>query len=407
MVSTDKTLERLPITELEQSAFCQSESELRTKTLAEEFTAGVRWQRIPARYMRLSPEQIERDIRAARSELGSKVLILGHHYQREDVIKYADMRGDSYLLSKYAVQSEAEHILFCGVRFMAETADILTSECQKVILPNLAAGCSMADMAQSEDVDIAWQTLQDLLPNGKAGELEVIPVAYMNSTAEIKALCGLNNGVICTSSNVDSAFRWAFKRGKRVLFLPDQHLGRNTALKMGIDPDKMVIWNPFKELGGNTLEQLQDAQIILWQGHCSVHTRFTVKQIEELRSTHPDIKIIVHPECVNEVVNAADLCGSTEFIRKTVEEAPAGTKWGIGTEINMVKHLATDNSDKMVVCLDKRICPCATMYRVHPAYVLWMLEGILAEVEINRIIVPDDIKAPAKVALERMLELSK
>ncbi len=394
----------IPITELEQSAFCRADGNLRTQTLEEEFAAGVRWQKIPTRYMKLSPEEIDAGIAEARQLLGDQVILLGHHYQREDVIKYADFRGDSYLLSKQAAGvKEARAIVFCGVHFMAETADILSSDKQSVILPNMAAGCSMADMANIEEAEDCWDDLQSVLE----GEGRVIPITYMNSTAAIKAMCGRNGGLVCTSSNADQAFRWAWERGDKVLFLPDQHLGRNTALKMGIKEEEMVIWNPFKPMGGLSPEQIRRAKVILWQGHCSVHTRFTTKQIGEAREKHPGVNIVVHPECTKEVVLAADCVGSTEFIQNTIREAPAGSVWGVGTEINMVSRLAAENPDKTIFCLDPVVCPCATMYRIHPAYVLWVLEGLVAGLVINRIEVPAETQADAKLALNRMLEISR
>ena len=394
----------IPITELEQSAFCRSDGNLRTQTLEEEFKAGVRWQKIPTRYMKLSPEEIDAGIAEARKALGEQVVLLGHHYQREDVIKYADFRGDSYLLSKQAAAVKgARAIVFCGVHFMAETADILSSDEQSVILPNMAAGCSMADMANIEEVEDCWDDLRSVL----GGTGQVVPITYMNSTAAIKALCGRNNGIVCTSSNADRAFKWAYERGEQVLFLPDQHLGRNTALKMGIPETDMVLWNPFKPRGGLTPEQIRRARVILWQGHCSVHTRFTVKQIEDARERHPGVNIIVHPECTKETVGAADFVGSTEYIQTMVNDAPAGSAWGVGTEINMVSRLARENPDKTVFCLDPVVCPCATMFRIHPAYVLWVLEGLVAGLVINRIEVPANIKADARIALDRMLEISR
>lgn len=406
--STSSIRRIVPITELEQSAFCQVEGNLRTKTLEEEFQAGVRWQKVPTRYLKMSPDHIESGIRYARKEIGSKALVLGHHYQREDVIRFADLRGDSYLLSKYAASAgDAKWIIFCGVHFMAETADLLTADDQHVILPNMAAGCSMADMAATEDVEDAWDELSDVLgDDGDSGLAELIPVTYMNSTAAIKALCGRNGGLVCTSSNADKAFDWAFARGKRILFLPDQHLGRNTGLAKGISEDEMVVWNPFKPLGGLSEDELHDAKVILWQGHCSVHTRFTVKQIAEARRDDPSVNVIVHPECVREVVDAADSYGSTEYIRNTVENAPSGTSWAIGTEINMVNRLRDENPDKRIFCLDPVVCPCATMYRIHPAYVLWVLEGIMAGVGINIVEVDSVTKRDALVAVERMLEVA-
>ena len=392
----------IPITELEQSAFCRTDGNLRTQTLEEEFKSGVRWQKIPTRYLKLSPEEIDAGITEARAALGNQVIILGHHYQREDVIKYADFRGDSYLLSKQAAGvKDARAIVFCGVHFMAETADILSSDAQSVILPNMAAGCSMADMASFEEAQDCWDDIQSVLE----GEGKVIPITYMNSTAAIKALCGRNGGLVCTSSNADKAFEWAYERGEKVLFLPDQHLGRNTALKMGIPESDMAVWNPFKPMGGLTPEQIRRARVILWQGHCSVHTRFTTQQIEKARTEHADVNIIVHPECTKDVVQSADYVGSTEYIQNTIRNAPAGTVWGVGTEVNMVSRMAKENPDKTVFCLDPVVCPCATMYRIHPAYVLWVLEGLVAGLMINRIEVPADTKAQAKVALDRMLDI--
>ncbi len=402
--STPKTI--IPVTELEQSAFCQTEGNLRTKTLEQEFQSGVRWQKVPTRYLKMTPEQVEAGIRYARKEIGTKAVVLGHHYQRDDVIQFADFRGDSYLLSKEAAAAkEAKWIIFCGVHFMAETADLLSDDDQNVILPNMAAGCSMADMAATDDVEDAWDDLMDVLGEGSDGMAEIIPITYMNSTASIKSLCGRNGGLVCTSSNADAAYDWALERGKRILFLPDQHLGRNTGLAKGIPAEDMVVWNPFKPMGGLTESEIRDSKVILWQGHCSVHTRFTVRQIEDARRDDPNVNVVVHPECVREVVDAADHYGSTEFIRKTVEGAPAGSSWGIGTEINMVNRLRDDNPDKRIFCLDPVVCPCATMYRIHPAYVLWVLEGIMAGVGINVVQVDSETKRHALVALERMLEV--
>ena len=402
--STPKTI--IPVTELEQSAFCQTEGNLRTKTLEQEFQSGVRWQKVPTRYLKMSPEQVEAGIRYARKEIGTKAVVLGHHYQRDDVIQFADFRGDSYLLSKEAAAAkEAKWIIFCGVHFMAETADLLSDDDQHVILPNMAAGCSMADMAAIDDVEDAWDDLMEVLGEGEDGMAEIIPITYMNSTASIKSLCGRNGGLVCTSSNADAAYNWALERGKRILFLPDQHLGRNTGLAKGIPAQDMMVWKPFKPMGGLTGFELHNSKVVLWQGHCSVHTRFTVRQIEDARRDDPNVNVVVHPECVREVVDAADFYGSTEFIRKTVEGAPAGSSWAIGTEINMVNRLRDDNPDKRVFCLDPVVCPCATMYRIHPAYVLWVLEGIMAGVGINVIQVDSDTKRHALVALERMLEV--
>ena len=394
----------IPITELEQSAFCQTDSELRTRTLEDEFRTGVQWQKVPIRYLKLKPDEISDGIAEVKAELGKDLTILGHHYQRADVVQYADFRGDSFKLSQMAAaEREAKYVAFCGVHFMAETADILTSDEQQIILPNLAAGCSMADMARSEDAEDAWDDLMGVL----GASDEIIPITYMNSTAAIKALCGRNNGIVCTSSNAGNAFDWAFSRGKRVLFLPDQHLGRNTALTMGIPIDQMIIWSPFKTLGGNSPEAIRSSKVILWEGHCSVHTRFTPQQIDDARAKYPDVNVIVHPECVNETVVAADFNGSTEKIVQMVTNSPAGSVWAIGTEINLVNRLAKENPDKTVFCLDPIVCPCATMYRVHPAYLLWVLEGLRGGITINQIKVPEPIAGEARIALERMLDLAR
>ena len=392
----------VPITEIEQSSFCQTDEELKSKTLEEEFKVAVRWQKIPVSYLKMSPEELDTRIKQARSSLGDQLIILGHHYQRNEVIKFADFQGDSFKLSQYAAgHREAEYIVFCGVHFMAETADVLSSPDQKVLLPNIAAGCSMADMAHIDDVLDCWDDLQEVF--GDTGE--IVPVTYMNSTAAIKALCGKNNGIVCTSSNAEAAFKWSFDHSKRILFLPDQHLGRNTGLKFGIGLDDMIVWNPFKPLGGHTKEEISEAKIILWQGHCSVHTRFTVPQIEEARIKYPDVNVVVHPECKVEVVQAADLSGSTEYIIDVVQKAPSGSVWAIGTEISLVSRLSQQNPDKTVFCLDSVVCPCSTMYRIHPAYLLWILDGLNSGVILNQIKVDDQTKEDAKIALDRMLAL--
>ena len=392
----------IPITEVEHAAFCKPEDELPAKSLAEEFAVNIRWQKIPNEYLHYSAQELDQRINAARQKLGSSVTILGHHYQREEIIKYADFQGDSFLLSKQAAERpEADYIVFCGVHFMAETAGILCAPHQKVILPNLTAGCSMADMAPMDDVEDGWEDLQEVL--GDHGG--ILPVTYMNSIAGIKALCGRNGGAVCTSSNAGAVLEWAFQSAERVLFLPDQHLGRNTGIKLGIDPEQMVVWNPFKRLGGNTVEQLRSSKMVLWQGHCAVHTRFTVKQIQAARERFPEVTVLVHPECTRETVEAADMNGSTELIRKTINEAPAGSQWAVGTEISLVNRLALNNPDKTVFCLDPVSCPCSTMYRIHPAYLLWVLDGLLQGQVINQITVPEDIRRDSLIALERMLSL--
>ena len=396
----EQRIPTIPITEIEQSAFCQTDDELRAKSLEDEFSAGVRWQKLPVSYMRMSPEELDERIAEARAKLGDSAVILGHHYQRDEIIKYADYRGDSFNLSQFAAsQKNADSIIFCGVHFMAETADILSAPYQRVILPNLAAGCSMADMARIDDVLDCWDDLQDEL--GDDGD--IIPITYMNSTAAIKAHCGRNGGIVCTSSNAPATFEWALERGSRILFLPDQHLGRNTGLKMGIGLDEMVVWNPFKPLGGNSVEELRNARLILWQGHCSVHTRFTVQQIEQARATYPDVHVVVHPECTMDVVQAADSNGSTEYIKRVVADAASGSVIAVGTEISMVKRLAAENPDKTIFCLDSVVCPCSTMYRIHPAYLSWVLDGLNEGVVVNRITVDEDTAEQARVSLDRML----
>lgn len=391
----------IPITEIEQSAFCQTDEKLQSKSLEEEFEAGVRWQKIPISYLKAKPEELDVRIAEARARLGERVVILGHHYQRDEIIKFADYRGDSFKLSQFAAsQGNAERIVFCGVHFMAETACVLSQDHQRVILPNLTAGCSMADMAHIDDVLDCWDDLSAVLPRGS-----IVPITYMNSTAAIKALCGREGGIVCTSSNAAAAFAWAFDRGEKILFLPDQHLGRNTAARLGVHLDEMIVWNPFKPLGGHAEEDIAQAKVILWQGHCSVHTRFSVKQIEEARRRYPDVNVIVHPECVMEVVQAADANGSTETIIKTIEQAESGTTWAVGTEISLVNRIANENPDKTVFCLDSVVCPCSTMYRIHPAYLSWVLDGMEEGVVLNEITVDDDTRRDAKIALDRMLRV--
>jgi len=391
----------IPITEIEQSAFCRSDDSLEAKPLAEEFAANIRWQHLPKEYMGLKPDALHDRIYAAKKTLGERLVILGHHYQREEIIRFADFRGDSLILAQNAASQEnAEFIVFCGVHFMAETADILSGPHQHVVLPNITAGCSMSDMAPSEDVLDAWDDLTGVLGNG------LIPITYMNSTAAIKALCGRNGGIVCTSSNAEATYRWAFERGEKIIFFPDQHLGRNTGIKLDIPLDEMVLWNPFKPMGGLTPDEIRHARVILWQGHCSVHTRFSVAQIEEARSRYPDVRVVVHPECVREVVDAADQDGSTEFIIRAVNQAPAGSVFAIGTEINLVNRLALENPDKTVFSLDPIVCPCSTMYRIHPAYLAWALECLVSGQVVNQITVDDDTRHYARIALERMLSVA-
>jgi quinolinate synthase len=347
------------------------------------------------------PQLVER-ARAARSALGSKAMVLGHHYQRDEVIAFADIRGDSFKLAQAAADnSDAEFIFFCGVHFMAESADILTTPNQKVILPDLSAGCSMADMATASQVNECWQVL------GKLGvAAKTIPITYMNSSAAIKAFTGRNNGAVCTSSNAARAMKWAFENGEKILFLPDQHLGRNTAvLSLGLTLDDCVLWNPWKPNGGLTDDQIKNSKVILWRGHCSVHGRFSIQNINDVRQQVPGIKVLVHPECQHEVVSNADVVGSTEMIIKTVKESAPGSKWAIGTELNLVSRLANENLDKQVLFLDKTVCYCSTMNRIDLPHLVWAMESLVGGRLVNQIKVEAEIAKYAKVALERMLAL--
>ena len=347
------------------------------------------------------PNLVER-AKAARSALGSKAMILGHHYQRDEVIAFADIRGDSFKLAQAAADNrDAEFIFFCGVHFMAESADILTSKNQKVILPDLAAGCSMADMATASQVHDCWQVLNKL---GVARK--TIPITYMNSSAAIKSFTGENHGAVCTSSNAMRAMKWAFEKGEKVLFLPDQHLGRNTAvLSLGLKLEDCVLWNPWKPNGGLTDDQIKKAKVILWRGHCSVHGRFSVENINQVRAKIAGVKVLVHPECQHDVVSNADVVGSTEMIIKTVKESAAGSKWAVGTELNLVQRLAHENPDKQVVFLDKTVCYCSTMNRIDLPHLVWVMESLVNGRLENQIVVEEKIAKWAKVALERMLAL--
>jgi len=347
------------------------------------------------------PQLVER-AKAARSALGSKAMVLGHHYQRDEVIAFADIRGDSFKLAQAAADNaDAEFIFFCGVHFMAESADILTTPNQKVILPDLSAGCSMADMATASQVNECWQVLSKL---GVAAK--TIPITYMNSSAAIKAFTGKNNGAVCTSSNAARAMKWAFENGEKILFLPDQHLGRNTAvLSLGLTLDDCVLWNPWKPNGGLTDDQIKNSKVILWRGHCSVHGRFSIQNINDVRQQVPGIKVLVHPECQHEVVSNADVIGSTEMIIKTVKESAPGSKWAIGTELNLVSRLANENLDKQVLFLDKTVCYCSTMNRIDLPHLVWAMESLVGGRLVNQIKVEAEIAKYAKVALERMLAL--
>ena len=361
-------------------------------------------QPLPERYLSLSDEEMDRRILAAKRTLGRRLVILGHHYQRDEVIKFADYTGDSYKLAgQVSRRPDAEFIVFCGVHFMAESADVLSGDRQQVILPDLAAGCSMADMADPEQLEQCWTDLEQML----GGVDGIVPVTYINSAASIKAFCGEHGGVVCTSSNAAATLKWAWERGERILFLPDQHLGRNTAYKMGVPLDRMVIWDPSEIWGGLEPDSLENARMILWKGHCSVHTRFTVRQIENIRAQHPGVRVIVHPEVPLEVVQAADDSGSTEYIIKTVSQSPAGSIWAVGTEIHLVNRLARQmQPDRTVLSLDQFGCLCSTMFRVSPNHLLWTLEGLVEGHVYNRITVPEHQKHWTKVALDRMLSIS-
>lgn len=347
------------------------------------------------------PSLVER-ARAARDSLGDRALILGHHYQRDEVIAFADITGDSFKLAQAAAASPtAEYIIFCGVHFMAESADILTSSEQKVILPDLAAGCSMADMATASQVDECWKVLAEL---GLADT--TIPVTYMNSSAAIKSFTGKNGGTVCTSSNAKRAMTWALEQGEKVLFLPDQHLGRNTAvLGLGLTLEDCVLWNPWKPMGGLTENEIRQAKIILWRGHCSVHGRFSLDSVKEVRERIAGVKVLVHPECQHEVVAAADVIGSTEMIIKTIEAAPVGSAWAIGTELNLVSRLAKAHPDKSVVFLDKTVCYCSTMNRIDLPHLVWVMESLVNGLVVNQIQVQPEVAKYSKIALERMLAL--
>ena len=369
----------------------------------------------------MSPEEaaIAERITELKATLGNRLLILGHHYQRDSIVMHADFIGDSFMLSQKAAESDAEFIVFCGVHFMAESADILTSKDQSVVLPNLRAGCSMADMATLVEVEVAWKQLleetgmddpidkEDPISLAKPGDGYIVPVTYMNSSADLKDFVGRHGGVVCTSSNAEGVLNWAFERAGEngaVLFFPDQHLGRNTGLKMGIPKSKMPVWVPNMGLMG---EDPSNPRIVLWHGFCSVHKRFTVSQIENFKERFPEGKVIVHPECEAEVVNAADSNGSTQFIKNYVESMPEGSKVGIGTEINMVARLAQEHPDKHIECLDSQVCPCSTMYMIHPAYLMDVLERLVDGEIPNQIIVPDSVQEGSMLALNRMLSIPK
>jgi len=355
-------------------------------------------------YLVLPEDTMDARIAAAREKLGTDAVILGHHYQRDEVIRFADFTGDSYKLSKAAAESSAKYMVFCGVHFMAETADILAQPWQQVVLPDLNAGCSMADMAEIGQVEDCWESLE------RAGAVAgdgMIPLTYMNSAANIKAFCGERGGLVCTSSNARAAFEWAYRRAGRILFLPDQHLGRNTAFAMGIPLNEMVVWDPYQINGGVTPERLHAARIVLWKGHCSVHQRFLPEHVDRIRREHPGMQVVVHPECRWEVCQKADALGSTERIIDLIERAPEGSSFAVGTEIHLVNRLGKRfvPLGKRVITLDESGCLCTTMYRISPQHLAWTLENLIEGHVVNRIRVENDVKHWARVALDRMLEI--
>jgi len=360
-------------------------------------------QPLPERFLALSDDEMDRRISEARKTLGRRLVILGHHYQRDEVIKFADYTGDSYKLAgQVGKHPDAEFIVFCGVHFMAESADVLSAPYQQVILPDLAAGCSMADMAQPDQLEMCWSDLEQMLGSTSG----IVPVTYINSSAAIKAFVGERGGVVCTSSNAAATLRWAWQRGERILFLPDQHLGRNTAYKLGVPLDRMLVWDPNEIWGGVEPDAVKKARLLLWKGHCSVHARFTVRQIETVRAQHPGVRVVVHPEVPWDVVQAADDSGSTEYIIKTVKASPVGSTWAVGTEIHFVNRLAREVApDRTVLSLDQFDCLCSTMFRVSPNHLLWVLEGLVDGKVYNRITVPDEQKRWTRVALDRMLTI--
>ena len=357
---------------------------------------------IPEKYMSLSDAQAMERIAAAKEKLGKRLLILGHHYQRDEVIRFADLRGDSFgLARKAAANRDAEYIVFCGVHFMAESTNILSAPHQKVILPDLEAGCSLADMADIDQVEEAWEGIQGVL-----GDDRVVPITYINSTAAVKAFCADRGGIVCTSSNAKKVFAWGFRQREKILFLPDEHLGRNIGFMEGIPLEKMILWDPHEEMGGSSGKEIGKAKIILWKGHCQVHQRFAVEQIEYFRKKFPDMKIIVHPECAFEVVQRSDHVGSTSYIIETIEKADPGTKWAIGTEIHLVNRLRNGHPDKLITSLVPGVCLCSTMNRIDPQHLCWVLDELLNGHVVNQIVVPAEIAQKARLALDRMLSLA-
>ena len=357
---------------------------------------------LPDRYTLASDDELETMIRAAKAELGDRLLVLGHHYQRDEVIKWADARGDSFKLARFAADNDAAtDIVFCGVHFMAESADVLTADHQRVILPDLNAGCSMADMADLDQVEECWDALSDVTDVS-----QIVPITYMNSSAALKAFVGEHGGAVCTSSNARAVLDWALAKGTKVLFFPDQHLGRNTAYDMGYGESDMRVWNPRVELGGLEERDVKESTLLLWKGHCSVHQRFRPEHVAAFREEHPDGQVIVHPECAHDVVELADKVGSTERILEWVESAPAGTVLGVGTEIHMVQRMAAEHPDVTVTSLDPLICPCSTMFRIDAPHLAWVLESLVRGEVVNQVTVDADTTAWAKIALERMLSIT-
>ena len=383
--------------------------DIKLLTEVEKASIGER-QPLPEKYLRLSDDEMDARIAAAKAKLGDRVVILGHHYQRDEVIKFADYTGDSLKLARAAAtRSTAEFIVFCGVHFMAESADILRAPHQKVLLPDLAAGCSMADMAAPDQLDMCWKELgemgirTDAIEGGRAG---VVPVTYINSSAAIKAFVGDHGGIVCTSTNAAAVMKWAWEHGEKLLMLPDQHLGRNTAFKMGVPLDEMVVWDPNEMWGGLEPEQVRKAKLILWKGHCSVHTRFTTAQIDAFRKKYPTGQVVAHPECTFDVVQAADRSGSTEYIINCVKDSPKGSIWAVATEVHLVNRLRHEfEPERTIVTLDPFGCLCSTMFRVSPNHLLWILEGLVEGRIHNQITVPEDQKRAARLALDRMLAI--
>ena len=357
---------------------------------------------LPDRYTEATPEELSSWIRAAKTVLGDRLLILGHHYQREEVMRWADARGDSFGLSRLAADNdEAEYVVFCGVHFMAESADILTGANQKVVLPDLNAGCSMADMADIESVEEAWDALDAVIDIER-----LVPITYMNSSAALKAFVGRNAGAVCTSSNARAVIRWALGKGDKLLFFPDQHLGRNTGYQLGFTEADMRVWNPKLDFGGLEEADAKEATFLLWKGHCSVHQRFLPEHVQAARAEHPGVIVVVHPECAHEVVELADQVGSTDFIIRAVEAAPAGSTLAVGTEIHLVQRLAAEHPDKTVFSLDPLICPCSTMFRIDAAHLAWCLENLVEGRVVNQITVDGETAEWARTALQRMLDIT-